>query len=104
MTIRGQPLSMVLGGSLGLLTQGVDAMFKAEITKGFKYDEVKASSILEIRLGLADAQGSRVRVAYAKGRTLEFATHAEYKAFAQLAKDHGGAVRCVGLPARPVVA
>jgi hypothetical protein len=76
-------------------------MFKVEIVKGFKYDEVKVASMLEIRLGLADAHGPSVRIAYAKGRTVEFATQAEYKEFTRLAKEHGGVVKCAGLPETP---
>lgn len=75
-------------------------MFTAEVTKGFSYDEVTASPVFMIRMGLASPQGERVNKKYRKGQRVEFPNQSDYRDFLRLAREYGGDARCVGLPPR----
>jgi hypothetical protein len=71
-------------------------MFRAKVTKGFKYELVKPVSMLEARLFGAVTQVTKMH--HKRGQIVEFATHREFKEFRKLAADYGGKVELVSIP------
>jgi hypothetical protein len=67
-------------------------MVTATIIRGFSYDEVTASPMYMVRLGLATLEGERKRIKYRRGQKKTFVTWQEYQEFEELATMYGGEV------------